>query len=120
MVFIVFRYKTDMPYNGKIVPIDKTEYCTGTLINDNTVLTAASCLINSFTYKINDTELNIQVEPNAYTPSVPSMFTVYLGVSNKSAALNMLDITPGYNVSVSRIIMVIYLSLILDLYYNKN
>lgn len=69
------------------------------------MLTSASCLLESFNYTIDNLDYNIPVEVNAYTPSVPSMFTVYLGVTNKSETLN--STTSGLGLSVSRVIIVI-------------
>jgi hypothetical protein len=58
--------------------------CSGTLIDRQTVLTAAQCVPKSLDYAINNELYTIPVETNEYYPTVESMLSVYFGVYNRS------------------------------------
>ncbi len=70
--------------------------CSGTLINQYTILTAGHCIIKTFNY----TSYNIYTFP--FYPTLESMFEIYVGLYNIS---NINDIEPSI---VKKIIKVRY------------
>ena len=83
-VFIIFQYKGyhNLTINNVTTEVTFRSNCTGTLINSDTVLTAASCIVNFFDYWFNGTAYLIRVEPNDCYPSIESMYTIYAGVND--------------------------------------
>ena len=83
-VFITFQYKGYHNLTNSNVTTEVTfqSNCTGTLINSDTVLTAASCIVNYFDHWLNGTWYSISVEANECYPSIESMYTIYAGVND--------------------------------------
>ena len=72
-------------------------FCGGTLIDKRKILTSAPCLYGflepyNITYE-NKTYL-IEIKTNQYHPTIFSMYTVYLGVQNKSTIYNSRTYSP--------------------------
>jgi hypothetical protein len=55
-------------------------------------------------FKFNGKEYDHKVEPNSFYPTIESMFSVYLGVHNKS----MLNKPPVVKMNVKKFILVCY------------
>ena len=79
--------------------------CGGTLINHNTILTAAHCIYKEIAYEFNGTDYLIPITLNEYYSTWESMFRVYLGAHDIS---NIRDNTslPAVVRTVSKIIIV--------------
>ena len=90
--------------SGKIVNIDKSFTCGGTLINSVTVLTAAHCITTEFQYLFNGVFHQIKVD----NPFDPNQFTLYAGAFD----LERLGSFPTQKLSVKKVIRVSYSNLI--------
>ena len=69
---------------GVYLLIDQTYMCGGTLINRNTVVTAAHCVPATVEYEYNGLTYEIPVTTNSLKPTLGSMFTVFLGMEDIS------------------------------------
>ena len=58
--------------------------CTGTLIDWNTVLTAAHCIDFERVYSENGVNYKYRITPNEFYPTLESTYTVFLGLHNLS------------------------------------
>lgn len=85
-----FRYKGNVRFNSA--------FCGGTLIDIDTVITAAHCFINY----INIDHLVIKVVPNEFHPTYASMYKVYAGIHDikeKSIPLEIFSYTQVKNIA---------------------
>ena len=83
------------------------EECAGTLIDTQTVLSAAHCIPTSLyaTYLGSDYEFPISL--NSFYPTWESMFTIYAGVNDISFVNNnQAPSSPGIQCSISKAIRV--------------
>jgi plasminogen len=79
--YIKINYKTDLSLNGALHRGYAVEYsCGGTLVDRNTVITAAHCIIQTFDVNFSGFTFTFNVTANSYYPNLESMYTVYLGV----------------------------------------
>ena len=81
--------------------------CGGTLINRDTVLTAAHCIANKMEHTFNGTTYYFDIVPNDIYPSIASMYQVYIGAHNISRDSLELNYKTIFN--VSKVIKVSYL-----------
>ncbi|CAF0932506.1 unnamed protein product [Brachionus calyciflorus] len=73
IAFVEFTYK----YDFNMITYTVTSRCGGTLINRDTIVTAAHCYLST----INRSDgSKIRVIPNKYFQTIESMYTVYLGL----------------------------------------
>ncbi|CAF0932487.1 unnamed protein product [Brachionus calyciflorus] len=99
MALVVFRYKFYYTIDNKIFQSSKFSICGGTLINHDTVLTAAHCLVSEVNYGPVTSQYTQRVVPNKFYPSYESMYTVYLGVHDISSILDGKQDLPGFSIS---------------------
>lgn len=104
MILFHFRTYAQLP-GGTTVLVDQTYMCGGTLITRDTILTAAHCAPKTVEYDYNGQTYEIPVQANTLSPTIPSMFTVYLGM-NDISGLGANDLLGGVNMSVSNVITV--------------
>ena len=69
------------------------------------ILTAAHCVKRTFDYKSNGVLYQAEIIPNFQFPSLTSMYTVYLGLQDKSD-INRNISFPTVKMSVSQIVVV--------------
>jgi hypothetical protein len=67
---VSFTYKTRVNVNGNVYEHRTGAKCGGTLIDRDTILTAAHCIVTEFTVKISDNiKRTYEVTPNEFYPS---------------------------------------------------
>ena len=74
--------------NGIKLNIKSSQYCEGSLIDLNKILTSTSCIPTSIHFIYNNVSYEYKVTPNEYYPTRESMLTVYLGLSSKHSTGN--------------------------------
>lgn len=65
----------------------KTFICGGTLINRNTILSAAHCVFETVEVSVNNVKYIVPIT-NSYSPNLATMFKAYLGAHNISGILS--------------------------------
>lgn len=101
---IVFRYTRSVDIGGGMQEtFEFGASCAGTIIDRKTILTAAHCILDEVTYTdINNEEQTAPVEPNSYNPTQGSMFSVYVGLQDKSNLDNLKY--PAMKMKVARVV----------------
>lgn len=96
IVFIVSKYY----YNVGGTKFYYSTICGGTLVNPDTVITAAHCYLRNFQHSGS----TITVTTNSYHRTIESIYTVYLGLHDKSRlssavrrSIKSYTIHPNYN-----------------------
>ena len=85
---------------GQYFQIDQTYMCGGTLINRNTIVTAAHCVPATVDYEYAGLTFTIPVTTNSLKPTLGSMFTVFLGMEDISG-VDLGNLKGGLQMSVS-------------------
>lgn len=104
IVFIQFKYKLDYVESGNTFQHQVSRTCSGTLINQNTVLTAAQCYVDQVSFTSNGNSYNFPVATNTYYPTFESMYSVYLGFHDISDIFTGTFTYPGRKISVTNFI----------------
>ncbi len=110
-VYITFNYKAlvSLKGTGSVITLTTSASCGGILIDSNTILTAAHCIIDQISFSFNSFEYDYTVQANQFYPTTESMYTVYLGLYNRSNTnLDALP-PPAIRMSISKITMVSFL-----------
>ena len=84
MVYVKLNYKANITLVEHTEPEAQDFYFSfgGVLIDRNTVLTTASCLVDKLYFFLNGEKRHVDLVPNEYFQTYESMFTVYLGVND--------------------------------------
>ena len=81
--------------------------CGGTLIDRHTILTAAHCIQTSVKFKYAGITYTGSVSTNVYYPTISSMYTVFLGVQDKSSIDDYATVTlPAIKMTVKKVVKV--------------
>ena len=108
MVYIIWNYKGtfNLPSGASVTYTFKST-CGGTLIDRQTVLTAAHCIPTQVDFSNGGTAYTGSVHTNSFYPTFGSMYTVYLGLHDKST----IDLygtfqPPTIKMNVSKVVVV--------------
>lgn len=85
IALIKFNYTFNYQISGSDYTAYKVSYCGGVLIDRQTVLTASSCFIENIKITHYALVINLKVELNRYHSNIESMYTVFVGIHNKSS-----------------------------------
>ena len=80
-------------------------FCSGTIIDENTIISSASCIRSTFYYILNGIKYQLFDVTSFYT-TLESMFDVYAGINDISNIWNSTSSNTG-KLSVKQIILVI-------------
>ena len=107
IAYVRFFYKATYFINDYNVYITDTfaYLCGGTLIDRKTILTAEHCIVKEVEITYNNKIYYGKVYTNSDYPTIASMYTVYLGLQDRTVISN-LNISPGVKMSVSQVIEV--------------
>ena len=88
IAYLRWNYKARVQVNdGSYKNLSTGIACDGTLISRSLILTAAHCIplsISLYDFNTGDS-YTVRVVPNEFYPTVGSMFSIYLGLHNKSS-----------------------------------
>ena len=107
MVYIQFSFAGNYYLNeyNTVTYQTTSNNCGGILIDRTTILTAAHCLPQSFSFNYGSYEYTAVVKPNSIYPTYASMFKVYLGLQDLTK-ISSGNIAPALRLNISNIILV--------------
>ena len=106
--FISFNYVSYVHVGDREYQTAYSSQCNGILINRRTILTAASCVVQSYDFVLTDMEnrtIRVVVALNEAYPHLEQMYNIFIGI-NQYIALNV-DIFPVRQLALQEIIIVI-------------
>ena len=103
MIYLTFSYRRTVDIgDGKATIYTFNSFCGGTIIDRKTILTAGHCIIDTVDYTdINGNYQTVPVETNSYNPTIGSMYSVYVGLYDKSSINNLQY--PAVKMSVDKV-----------------
>ena len=103
IIYLTFSYTRIVDFgDGKATTYTFKSFCGGTIIDRKTILTAAHCIINTVYYTdVNGKLVRVRVEPNSFHPTIGSMYSVYVGLYDKSNINNLQY--PAVKMSVDKV-----------------
>ncbi|RNA25500.1 chymotrypsin-like elastase family member 2A, partial [Brachionus plicatilis] len=75
IVMIKFNYKFSVIFSNQIFDYNYATSCGGTLLNRDTILTAAHCIVTHAMYSFEGRLINFKVKPNQFYETYESMYT---------------------------------------------
>jgi hypothetical protein len=106
-VYITFQYMSIIQVDGSTAFLTtNSSNCGGVLINRRTILTSASCFVQSYQWfeRSNNKTYTVNVTLNAYYPEWDSIYGVYIGIVTPPAYST--DLSTMQQLYVEKIIMV--------------
>ena len=79
-----YDYQTTVNYQGRVYYADHGTDCFGTLINRRTVMTAASCVPQTFNFTLPDNKnvtISVPIVLNDFYADYESIISVWIGVN---------------------------------------
>lgn len=107
-----YKGYVDIPSINETVFIREVYFCGGTLINRDTILTAAHCVSETIEFTYENIDYMTTFTPSEFNPTFESMFKVYVGINDINGLLTFNNpenkSNEGQRVNISKIISVLH------------